>query len=80
MIEGRSFTETDTHASTPVLIVNRQFAHTYFHSENPIGQHIRIGKFTGPDSKIPFARSPESSAMFGRMDWTNPRPASYICL
>lgn len=53
VIEGRLFTDADTHGSTPVLIVNQQFARTYFRNENPIGQHILIGKFMGPGFEDP---------------------------
>ena len=49
MVSGRSFTQSDSHASAPVVIVNQQFVRTYFKGENPIGQHIHIGATMGPD-------------------------------
>ncbi len=49
MVSGRSFTQSDSHASAPVVIVNQQFVRTYFKGENPIGQHILIGATMGPD-------------------------------
>ncbi len=49
MVSGRSFTQSDSHASAPVVIVNQQFVRTYFKGENPIGQHIHIGAMMGPD-------------------------------
>jgi predicted permease len=53
VIQGRTFTEADTRAAEPVLIVNQEFARTYFHSENPVGQHVLIGKFMGPGFEDP---------------------------
>jgi len=53
VLEGRTFTDADTHGSAPVLIVNQKFAHTYFHNENPIGQHVLIGKAMGAGFEDP---------------------------
>jgi predicted permease len=49
VIAGRAYNTSDTMAAAPVLIVNEQFAKTYFPGENPIGQHILIGKAMGPE-------------------------------
>jgi predicted permease len=49
MVSGRAFTQSDSHGSAPVVIVNQQFVRTYFQGENPIGQHIHIGATMGPD-------------------------------
>jgi predicted permease len=48
VVAGRPFTDSDTHGAAPVVIVNAEFAQTYFRNENPIGQHIRIGAVMGP--------------------------------
>ncbi len=48
ILAGRTFTEADTNGTMPVLIVNQQFARTFFRNENPIGQHVLIGKVMGP--------------------------------
>jgi predicted permease len=48
IIAGRAFHVSDTHGSEPVVIVNRQFARTYFKGQNPVGEHIRIGAAMGP--------------------------------
>ena len=53
IVAGRAFTGADTNGSVPVLIVNQQFARTYFRNENPIGQHVLIGKFMGPGFEDP---------------------------
>ena len=53
VVAGRAFTLSDAHGSAPVLIVNQQFAFTYFKGENPIGQHIRIGAAMGPGFEDP---------------------------
>lgn len=52
-IAGRTFTDSDTHGSAPVVIVNQAFAHTYFPNQNPVGQHILIGKVMGPGFEDP---------------------------
>jgi predicted permease len=53
IFSGRAFTQSDSHTSTPVLIVNQQFVRTYFPGENPIGQHIHIGAIMGPGFEDP---------------------------
>ncbi len=50
-IAGRGFTQSDTHWSMPVVIVNQQLARTTFKGQNPIGQHILIGAIMGPQFK-----------------------------
>lgn len=46
LLAGRLFSASE---SAPVLVVNQQFARLYFKGENPVGQHIHIGVFMGPD-------------------------------
>ena len=46
---GRPLRNSDTHSSSPVVVVNRRFAEKYFPEENAIGQHIRIGVSMGPE-------------------------------
>lgn len=53
VVTGRQFTQADTHGSAPVVIINEQFARTYFKGENPVGQHIRIGAQMGPGFEDP---------------------------
>ena len=53
IIAGRAFTGADTNGSMPVLIVNQQFAQAYFRNEDPVGQHVLIGKFMGPGFEDP---------------------------
>ena len=48
VLSGRSFSLSDEHNSTPVVIVNQEFAHKYFPTENPIGRNILIGAAMGP--------------------------------
>jgi len=49
VIAGRTFTESDTHGSMPVAIINRKAARTGFKGDNPIGQHILAGAVMGPE-------------------------------
>jgi predicted permease len=53
VVSGRPFTQSDSHTSAPVLIVNQQFVRTYFKGENPIGQHVHIGAMMGPGFEDP---------------------------
>jgi predicted permease len=48
VLKGRPFSSSDEHNSTPVVIVNQEFAHKYFPAENPIGRNILIGAAMGP--------------------------------
>ena len=48
VLKGRPFKSSDEHNSTPVVIVNQEFAHKYFPAENPIGRNILIGRAMGP--------------------------------
>lgn len=48
VLKGRPFSSSDEHNSTPVVIVNQEFAHKYFPAENPIGRDILIGAAMGP--------------------------------
>lgn len=42
LLVGRDFTAADGPASTPVAIVNRSFAETYFPGQDAVGQRIRL--------------------------------------
>jgi MacB-like periplasmic core domain/FtsX-like permease family len=65
---GRGFRPEDMRPGAPAVVVlsdalwrhqfggaskNQQFAQRYFPNENPIGQHILIGKFMGPGFEDP---------------------------
>jgi len=50
---GRPLSAADTHGSAPVVVINQQFARTYFKGEDPVGQHIRIGAAMGPGFEDP---------------------------
>jgi predicted permease len=47
IVRGRSFSETDTADSSPVVIVNEQFARHYWPHEDPVGKRLRIGDAPG---------------------------------
>ena len=42
LIGGREFTEGDTAAASPVLLINRQMAERFFAERNPVGEHLTI--------------------------------------
>ncbi|HEY4046724.1 MAG TPA: FtsX-like permease family protein [Acidobacteriaceae bacterium] len=48
VLAGRSFNLSDAPGAQQAIIINEQFARTYFKGQNPIGQHIRIGAVMGP--------------------------------
>jgi predicted permease len=47
IVAGRGFTAGDTPASPKVAVINRRFAAARFPSQNPIGQHISLGRYAG---------------------------------
>lgn len=49
VLAGRAFTDADRKGSAPVLIVNHAFAQEFFPNEDPLGQHILIGRAMGPE-------------------------------
>jgi predicted permease len=40
IVRGRGFADQDTATSEPVVVVNQAFAKTFFHDQDPIGQHF----------------------------------------
>jgi putative ABC transport system permease protein len=40
---GRVFTDADSGASTPVVVINESFARRYFANRDPLGQHVYLG-------------------------------------
>jgi hypothetical protein len=44
VVRGREFTELDTHASTPVVVISEALARQQFPNEDPIGRRIRINE------------------------------------
>lgn len=44
LVRGRMFTEADSAAGAPVVIVNREAARRFFGNDDPIGQTLPIGK------------------------------------
>lgn len=51
MLEGRSFVDSDTEQSSPVLIVNDTFARRFFAGESAVGRRVR---FSGPLETNPW--------------------------
>ena len=50
---GRSLNTSDTRGSAPVVVINQEFARTFFKGESAVGQHIRIGATNGPGFEDP---------------------------
>jgi putative ABC transport system permease protein len=44
LVRGRAFTEMDSHASTPVVIISETLARQQFPGEDPIGRRMRINE------------------------------------
>lgn len=42
LLRGRTFTELDTVSALPVVLVNQEFVHRYFHDQNPLGKQIQL--------------------------------------
>jgi putative ABC transport system permease protein len=49
--DGRALTDQDGAQTAPVAVVSASLVRRYFNGENPLGQHIKIGK---PDSEEPW--------------------------
>jgi predicted permease len=47
VMAGRTFRFSDTHGAEPVVIINEQVARDLFKNQDPIGQHILIGRAMG---------------------------------
>ncbi|HYY41347.1 MAG TPA: ABC transporter permease, partial [Pyrinomonadaceae bacterium] len=46
ILRGRNFNERDVRSAPHVMLVSDKLAHRYFADENPLGQHLRLGKET----------------------------------
>jgi putative ABC transport system permease protein len=42
LLHGREFTELDTISAPPVVLVNQEFVHRYFHDQDPLGKQIQL--------------------------------------
>ena len=49
VVRGRTYTERDNAAGTPVVIINQVMAKKYWHDADPLNDQIVIGKNVGPD-------------------------------
>jgi predicted permease len=54
LLQGRSFTESDTLTSPPVVVVSRTFARTYFGNESAVGKRMRESEATTADGSRPW--------------------------
>jgi len=53
LLRGRTFTESDSGGSPPVVVVNQAMAKKYWKGQDPVGQVIVIGKGLGPQFDDP---------------------------
>jgi len=56
LVRGRDISSSDAANSEPVVVINRTMAEQAWKSEDPIGQHIWVGKPMGPASAEPAPR------------------------
>ena len=52
LLSGRSFTEHDNAAATPVCIVNEELARRYFKGRNPIGARISVSSMSPQGTRV----------------------------
>lgn len=52
ILAGRAIDKRDVDGAQPVAVVNQVFAEKYFHGENPVGRHFRLGGTNGMDVEI----------------------------
>ncbi len=56
LLRGRTFSTAEDASSQPVVIINKSMANMCWHTQNPIGQQIWIGKPMGPAESEPSPR------------------------
>jgi predicted permease len=58
IVRGRDFSESDTHGSRPVAIVNQAFVKRFFPKEDPLGKHFGMNsaKYAGDYEIVGVAR------------------------
>ena len=44
LVKGRAFTDNDSHASTPVVVISESVARKFYPSEDPIGKRISLAE------------------------------------
>jgi putative ABC transport system permease protein len=54
LLQGRSFQESDTLTSPPVVVVSQKFARTYFGNQGAVGKRIREADPTTKDGSRPW--------------------------
>jgi predicted permease len=52
IVRGRAFTDDDRAGSRRVVIVNQQFAKSFWPGQDPIGKRIRLGNVDGPAAEV----------------------------
>jgi predicted permease len=79
LLRGRFFTERDTAASAPVVIINDAAARQFWPKGNPIGERMIIGKGVGPEFEEPARQivGVVGDIRDGGLN-RNPRPGAYI--
>ncbi len=60
LLQGRAIGRRDTEGSTPVVVINRCFADTFFPNENPLGQHLDKYQIVGICGDAKFANIREA--------------------
>ena len=53
ILRGRDFNENDTAANPGVVLINEALARQCWHGEDPIGQHIIVGRGMSPETDEP---------------------------
>jgi putative ABC transport system permease protein len=56
ILRGRDITENDTAAAPGVALINQALANKYWPHEDPVGQHVLIGKALGPEFDMETVR------------------------
>jgi putative ABC transport system permease protein len=49
LLEGRSFSDQEAGAATPLAVVNSTFAHRFWDSQSPLGQRFRLADSVHPE-------------------------------
>jgi macrolide transport system ATP-binding/permease protein len=74
LLQGRPFLESDKAKTTPVAIVNEQFARHYWPNQNPIGKRLRLKEASGrPVEVVGVART-------SKYVWISESPTDFVYL
>jgi putative ABC transport system permease protein len=82
LVQGRFFAPSDKRGTLQVAVINQTFANEFFHSDNPLGKHLWLGKGRIPwqvvgiigdvkNAGLSTPAQPEVDVPFAQLPWSN---------